>query len=130
MAQSGVPATTDETGEDEQAPVVRGVEVAEPTGVALFNGGVPARIPDPPVNEKVPFYKRFWRWWLPKAGRIAGVQNRALSWLTYQLGLRPVGIFMRKKDELDRAPRPVGDTGWSVREDPIHTDPQRIRRPV
>ena len=112
-----------------EAPRPKGVEVAVPTGVALFNGGVPARIPDP-IVETVPFYKRFWRWWLPKAGRIAGVQNRALSWLTFQLGLRPVGIFMRRKDELDRSPRPVGESGWNERTDPIHTEPDRIRRPV
>ena len=78
----------------------------------------------------MPFYKRFWRWWLPKAGRIAGVQNRALAWLTYHLGLRPVAVFMRRQDRLDRAKKPVGETGWHVREDPIHVDPDRIRRPV
>ena len=114
----------------EEAPPPRGVVVSPPQGVVLFNGGVPARVPDPPVNEHVPFYKRFWRWWLPKAGRIAGVQNRGLSWLTFQLGLRPVGLVMRRRDTLDRTPRAVGATGWNVRTDPIHTDPDRIRRPV
>ncbi len=118
-----------ESAQAVQGPRPRGVQVAVPTGELRFDGGVPARIPDP-VAEYVPFYKRFWRWWLPKAGRIAGVQNRALSWLTFHLGLRPVGLIMRKKDELDRAPRPVGATGWHVRTDPIHTDPDRIRRPV
>ncbi len=114
----------------EELPALRGVEVVAPTGTPTVSGGVPARVPDPVPEGNVPFYKRFWRWWLPKAGRIAGVQNRALAWLTFHLGLRPVAVFIRRQDRLDRATKPVGATGWKEREDPIHTDPERIRRPV
>ncbi len=108
----------------------RGVEVAQPRGVALVSGGVPARVPDPIPDGTVMPWTRFWRWWLPKAGVIAGKQNRALAWLTFHLGLRPVAVFMRKQDRLDRATKPVGETGWKEREDPIHVDPDRIQRPV
>ncbi len=115
---------------DEPDAAPHGVHVAQPTGIVLAAGGTPARVPDPEPPGSVPVYKRFWRWWLPKAGRIAGVQNRALAWLTFHLGLRPVAFFMRRQDRLDRATRPVGETGWHVRTDPIHVDPARIRRPV
>ncbi|MCO4771555.1 MAG: hypothetical protein KDA24_16095 [Deltaproteobacteria bacterium] len=113
-----------------QEPRPQGVEVAAPTGVAQPSGGVPARVPDPVPEGPVPFYTRFWRWWLPKAGVIAGKQNAVLAWLTYHLGLRPVAVFMRRQDRLDRVTKPVGETGWHEREDPIHVDPDRIRRPV
>jgi len=113
-----------------EAPAPAGVEVAAPTGVVMVSGGVPARAPDPVPEGYVPFYKRFWRWWIPKSGRIAATQNKALAWLTFHLGLRPVALFIRRQDRLDRADTPVGETGWKVREDPIHVDPDRIRRPV
>ena len=123
--------TTDGMSEENDPPhTPTGVRVAEPRGEVLVSGGVPARVPDPIPEGPVPFYKRFWRWWLPKAGRIAGVQNRALAWLTFHLGMRPVGLIIRRQDRLDRATKPVGDSGWIPREDPIHVDPERIRRPV
>ena len=113
-----------------EAAAPRGVQVAEPTGVALFDGGVPARVPDPEPEGSLPPWVVFWRWWLPKSARIAGVQNRVLAWLTFHLGLRPVAFFLRRQDRLDRTTRPVGETGWHERTDPIHVDPDRIRRPV
>ena len=96
-----------------------------------LSGRVPARRPDPPEEGPVPFYKRLWRWWLPRSGRIAAVQNRLLSTLAFWVGLTPVALWMRwtKQDRLDRTTRPVGASGWNAPEGPIHTDPDRIRRP-
>lgn len=130
MTPTRTETTDGMTEENEHPPAPQGVQVAEPQGVALVSGGVPARIPDPVPEGPLPFYKRFWRWWLPKAGRIAGVQNRVLAWLTFHLGMRPVGLVMRRQDRLDRSTKPVGESGWIPREDPIHVDPDRIRRPV
>ncbi|HCP47724.1 MAG TPA: hypothetical protein DIU15_16905, partial [Deltaproteobacteria bacterium] len=92
----------------------------------------PARVPDPPVLPDPPLYKRWWRWWLTKAVVIGAKQNRVFAWMAFYVGLGPVAWMMRKKnmDRLDRATRPVGETGWRVREQPIHVDPDRIRRPV
>jgi len=99
---------------------------------ASLSGGVPARVPDPPVLPEPPLYKRWWRWWLTKAVVIGAKQNRIFSWMAFYVGLGPVAWVMRKQgqDRLDRATRPVGDSGWNTREQPIHVDPDRIRRPV
>jgi hypothetical protein len=94
-----------------------------------LSGGVPARIPDPPPVRKLPPHKRFWAWWLPKAGRIALKQNTILSWLAYYLGMSSVGLWMRKQDRLDRAVRPSGESAWHTRETEGSTDPRRARRP-
>lgn len=105
------------------------ISTTEPEGQPSLSGGVPARVPDPPEVGKLPPHKRFWAWWLPKAGRIALKQNAALSWLAYYLGMSTVGFWMRKQDRLDRAVRPAGESAWNLREDPIHTDRRRVRRP-
>ena len=60
---------------------------------------------------------------------IARKQNAALSWLAFYLGMSSVGFYIRRQDRLDRAVRPVGETGWNPREDPIHTDRRRVKRP-
>jgi len=96
------------------------------------SGGVPARIPDPDPTLKPPGrIKRAWRWWLTKAVIIGGKQNKVFSWLAFYMGLTSVAWWMRfrKQDRLDRTPRPVGETGWNERTEPIHTDPRRVRRP-
>ena len=118
------------TSGDDGCGVASGVDVAVPDGQPHFDGGVPARRPDVDLSVRLPPWTVFWRWWLPKAGRIAGIQNRALAWMTFQLGLRPVAFFIKRQDRLDRVARPVGETGWHPRPDPIPTEPQRIRRPV
>jgi hypothetical protein len=93
------------------------------------SGGVPARAPDLPEASARPRHKRLWAWWLTKAVKIAAKQNAVLSWLAYYLGMSTVGLWMRKQDRLDRAVRPVGDSAWHPREEPIHTEPRRVRRP-
>jgi hypothetical protein len=95
-----------------------------------LSGGVPARVPDPPDPNEVGKIKRAWRWWLGKAAIIGAKQNRVFAWLAFYLGLSGVGFFIRRQDRLDRATKPVGETGWKVRTEPIHTDPDRVRRPV
>lgn len=118
------------TSGDASGGIASGVEVAVPDGAQHFEGGVPARRADPVDPRSLSSWTRFWAWWMPKAGRIAAVQNRALAWLTFHLGLRPVAFFIKRQDRLDRAVRPVGASGWHPRPDAIPTDPQRIRRPV
>ncbi len=95
------------------------------------SGGVPARRPDPPDPATVPGWRKAWNWWLGKSAVIAGKQNTVFSWLAYYAGLSWVGWWFRvtKQDRLDRATRPVGESGWNEREGPIDTDPRRIRRP-
>jgi hypothetical protein len=95
-------------------------------------GGVPARVPDPPQLPDPPFYKRWWTWWLGKSVIIAGKQNRILSWMAFYVGLGPVALWLRwtGQDRIDRVVRPIGESGWNTREQPIATDPDRIRRPV
>ncbi len=95
-----------------------------------YSGGVPARIPDPPPEPEKGRIKKAWAWWLTKAAVIAKKQNRVFAWLAFYMGLSGVGLFMRRKDKLDRDTKPVGETGWHVRTDPIHTDIDRVRRPV
>lgn len=96
------------------------------------SGGVPALRAEPPSPEDLPRHRRLWSWWLGKAAHIAAAQNRLLSTGAYWLGLGPVALWMRwsGQDRLDRAWRPVGPSEWKPREAPIHTDPDRIRRPV
>ncbi len=95
------------------------------------SGGVPARVPDPEVVPEPGRAKRAWRWWLGKSAIIAAKQNRIFSWLAFYAGLTSVAWWMRfrKQDRLDRTVRPVGESGWRQREEPIHTDPRRVRRP-
>jgi len=107
--------------------------VSEPTAgpparVGTPSGGVPARRPDPPPppTNRV---KRAWAWWLTKAARIAIKQNRVFAWLAYYVGMGPVGLWLRRQDRIDRAPRPASPSAWHEREDPIHVDPMRIKRP-
>ncbi len=95
-----------------------------------YSGGVPARIPDPPPDVEVGKVKTVWRWWLGKSAIIARKQNKVFAWLAFYLGLSTVGFFIRRQDRLDRAAKPVGETGWNERTEPIHTDPRRVRRPV
>ena len=94
-----------------------------------LSGGVPARVPDPPVLPPPPRHKRLWTWWLGKSVIIARKQNRVFSWLAYFLGMSTVGWWMRRQDRLDRATRPVGESGWNERDEPMPTDPRRVRRP-
>ena len=79
----------------------------------------------------MPAYKRAWRWWMVKSTIIARKQNRVFSWLAFYLGLTWVAWWFKltKQDRLDRAVRPVGETGWKDREGPIDVDPRRARRP-
>ncbi len=95
------------------------------------SGGVPARVPDPPPEGDVPGYKRAWRWWLTKAVVIGAKQNRVFAWLAYYGGLSWVGYWFRwtKQDRLDRAVKPVGESGWQARDKPIDTDPRSAKRP-
>jgi hypothetical protein len=88
-------------------------------------------VPDPPPAPRPPAWKRAWRWWLGKAALLAGKQNHGLSWLAFWLGLGPVAKLMhaRGEDRLDRALRPAAPSAWHRREQPIATDPRRIRRP-
>jgi len=98
----------------------------------LLSGGVPARVPDPPVLPDPSFWKRWWHWWLGKSVIIAGKQNRGLSWMAFYVGLGPVALWLRwtGQDRLDRVVREVGESGWNQREKPIEVDPDRVRRPV
>ena len=105
---------------------------AEDSGaLSDVSGGVPARVPDPEVLPEPGRVKKAWRWWLGKSVIIAAKQNRIFSWLAFYAGLTSVAWWMRfrKLDRLDRAVRPVGESGWRSREEPIHTDPRRVRRP-
>ena len=99
-----------------------------PAVVPDYSGGVLARRPDPeppPTSRTV----RAWRWWLGKSAVIARKQNRVFAWLAYYLGMGPVGLYLRRGDRLDRAPRPAAPSAWQEREGPIATDPMRIKRP-
>lgn len=102
---------------------------SEPHAASANAGGVPARAPDPIPLSDLPRHKRLWAWWLTKAVKIAFKQNAILSWLAYYLGMSTVGLWMRKQDRLDRGVRPAGDSAWHLREQPIHTDRRRVRRP-
>ncbi|MEE2828277.1 MAG: hypothetical protein VX498_03735 [Myxococcota bacterium] len=93
------------------------------------SGGVPARIPDPPDLGPPPGWKRAWQWWLGKSTIIAAKQNRIFSWLAFYCGLSTVGFWIRRQDRLDRVVRPVGESGWHQRDEPIPTDPRRVKRP-
>lgn len=94
-----------------------------------LSGGVPARAPDPVPVESLSAYKRFWAWWLPKAARIAFKQNAVISWLAYYLGMSGVGLWMRRQDRLDRAPRPAAPSAWTKRTEPMKNTPRSARRP-
>jgi hypothetical protein len=118
-------ATTETTSSSDQAPVQAGL----PAVLADPSGGVPARQPTQDELPEVGKVKRAWRWWLGKAAIIGAKQNKVFAWLAFWLGLTPVGVFMRRGDRLDRTPRPIGDSEWKDRTDPIHTDPRRARRP-
>ena len=125
------PTTT--TTDPTQSPPASAPSPQLPAAVAPVDvsGGVPARIPDPEPGPPPNKVKRAWRWWLGKAAIIGAKQNKVFAWLAFYAGLSPVAWWMRfrKQDRLDRATRPVGDSGWNRREDPIHTDPRRARRP-
>tara|TARA_Y100001968_G_scaffold50768_1_gene41578 strand:- start:1013 stop:1342 length:330 start_codon:yes stop_codon:yes gene_type:complete len=98
----------------------------------LLSGGVEARVPDPPVLPEPPAWRRWWSWWLGKSVIIAGKQNRILCWMAFYCGIAPVALWLRwtGQDRIDRQVRPVGESGWNPREQPIAVDPDRVRRPV
>jgi hypothetical protein len=49
--------------------------------------------------------------------------------MAYFFGMSLVGLWMRRRDRLDRGVRPVGESGWNKREEDICTDPRRVKRP-